>query len=60
MNDPAIYSDLSAVIIVLGGIFLTMGIRWMLLKRTETKFTIPMFVMAFAEMAIGVVLIVLG
>jgi len=60
MNDPAIYSDLSAVIIVLGGIFLTIGIRWMLLKRTETKFLAPMFIMAFTEIAIGAVLIVFG
>ena len=60
MNNPAIYSDLSAVIIVLGGIFLIMGIRWMLLKRTEMKFLAPMMACAIAEMAIGSLLIISG
>jgi len=60
MNDPAIYSDLSAVIIVLGGIFLIMGVRWMLLKRTDIKFLAPMMACAIAEMVIGSILIVSG
>jgi hypothetical protein len=60
MSDPAIYSDLSAVIIAIGGILLTMGVRWMLLKRTEVKFLAPIMMCAIAEIAIGSVLIGAG
>lgn len=60
MNDPSVYSDLSAVIIVMGGLLLTMGIRWMLLKKTEFKFLAPMLMCAIAELAIGSVLIAIG
>ena len=60
MDDPVIYSDLSAVIIVLGGILLIIGIRWMLFKRTETKFLALMIACAIAEMTIGSLLIISG
>jgi len=60
MNDPTIYSDMSAAILVIGGILLVLAIRWLLLKRTEKKFVVPVFICAFAELAIGAVLIAIG
>jgi hypothetical protein len=60
MNDPTIYSDLSAVILVIGGILLVLGVRWLMFKRTEGKFVYPIMACAFAELAIGSILIAIG
>ena len=60
MNDPSVYSDLAAVVIVLGGILLTMGLRWWMLKRTNIKFLVPVMICAIAEIVIGGLLVAVG
>lgn len=60
MNDPTIYSDLSSIMIVLGGIFLVMGIRWMLLKKTNVKYLALIMVCAIAELVLGGMMVVVG
>ena len=56
MADPTLASDVGGIVLAIGGIILTIGIRWYLFNQRDKKFLVPMMTLAVAEMAIGAII----
>ncbi len=54
--DPALASNLAGLIFIVGGIFLTLGLRWYFLKEGGMKFNGPVMTMGIIEMVLGIVI----
>jgi uncharacterized protein with PQ loop repeat len=53
--DPALVSNLAGFIFIIGGILLTLGLRWYFLKEGGMKFNAPIMTFGIVEMVIALV-----
>jgi len=60
MTDAAVASDLGGLILVIGGILLTIGIRWFLMNQRDKKFLYPIMGFGIGEIALGAVIVLLA
>lgn len=54
-SDPAMVSNLAGFIFIIGGILLTLGLRWYFLKEGGMKYNAPIMTFGIVEMALGLI-----
>lgn len=60
MVDAATASDFGGIVLAIGGILLTIGIRWILLNQKDKKFLYPIMTMSIVEIALGAIIALSG
>jgi len=56
-TDPAVVSNLAGLIFIIGGILLTLGLRWYFLKEGGMKYNAPIMTFGIVEMVVALILV---
>ena len=56
MTDATVASDLGGIVLVIGGILITIGIRWILFNQKDKKFLYPIMSLGMVELALGIII----